>query len=224
MKKIQLCPKDFSFPNFCFEKKYENYLFLDSALLATSLEAEKYFFEILKELEKCGQQNNKSWDLLIPFTIQSEYRNYLGESRVWEIKKQLKKASLDELYKYFLSFFHGELKSHFIFLVDQFWMELQDTIGVYALFNGEIIVIGIKVDCNIEKIKQKKVPLFEINIIKNSTITITNGELQLSMEEKQKKVMDFFYKSFDEYVYHWGPVFKWNASQINFLKEQFSKT
>jgi hypothetical protein len=50
-----------------------------------------------------------------------------------------------------------------------------------------------------------------------------NGQLQYSSEEKIGKVDDFFYNSFDEYIDHWGPIFKWKAFEINFLKEQFRK-
>lgn len=196
MRRIELDPKQFSFPNFCFERKFKNYLFLRSEILANTQEAENYFFEILNCLQslvenKDSKEKQDIWKLVIPNNIQTTWRDCTGSSGNYYVGKGVLRFTLLEFEKFF-SKFYEEKQCHFIQLVDQFWIQLTGKIGVYALYDAEIVVIGTDVQYSLDEIKKKK---------------FTN----------------FFYKSFNEYVDHWGPILRWNESQINLLKKQFSK-
>ncbi len=116
------------------------------------------------------------------------------------------------------------MRSHFILLADIFWINFSDKICVYARYNQEIIVIGFDVICNLEKIKTKEFSYTQINVLQNNEMRFIDGQLQYTSEEKIKKVGDFFYKSFDEYIDNWGTVLKYSKEQIYFLKCQFLKT
>lgn len=226
MNEIKKIPTNFIFPNFCFIKKYSNYVFMDSSILSTTEKAHNYFFEILGSFENSlgGKVEQPTWQLLTPFNYEGNYRDEKGNWGKWHINKELKEYTLDELQDYFLSFFNGYLRSHFILLADIFWINFSDKICVYACYNQEIIVIGFNVNCNLEKIKTKELSYTKINALQNNEMRFIDGQLQYTSEEKIKKVGDFFYKSFDEYINHWGPVLKYSKEQIYFLKCQFLKT
>lgn len=195
MKNIELDPHQFSFPNFCFERKYNYYLFLQSAILADNEVAQTYFFEILVSLE----ENNKSkktiikdkWNLLIPKDISWNWADFRGNSGSHKVNKGTKTFTLNNLKNYLLDEFYEQNQSQFINLVPEFWIEFNDQIALYALYNAEIIIIGTDIKPELSKITVQKFPFY-------------------------------FYSSFVAYIDHWGPVFRWNKSQINFLKEQFS--
>lgn len=196
MKQIELNPQNFSFPSFCFERKYKNYLFLESAILANTQEAENYFFELLRFL---GENNEKSitsekeiiWSLLVPYNIDSRWSDSSGNSGIHRIDKGIRLFTLTQLKEYFFLEFYEKKQCHFIQLVDEFWMELANDICVYALYNGEIIVIGTDVKYDFDAIIDKN-------------------------------FKHFVYRSFNDYIDHWGPVLRYSKQQIDFLKQQFS--
>lgn len=223
MNKIELNPYNYSFPNFCFEKKFNRYLFLDSAILSDGLETENYFFEILRCLETVSKLNNDEeeckWELLIPNDIESRWGDYQGNSGIYKVAKGTFDYTLNELKNFFLTEFYEKKQSLFIQLVDEFWIGLRDDICVYALYNGEIIVIGYNAECDLSEIKNKEYERTKLNI--DPSMIITTRLQDISHEIIQKKAKRFFYKSFDEYVDHWGPVFRWSKQEIGFLKQQF---
>lgn len=152
-------------------------------------------------------------ELLIPNTFEANWSNAKGESGKWEIPKELKCCSLSELQKYFASFPQGYLKSSFIQLADRFWINLNDILCLYAEYNAEIIVIGTDIDFELEDLKEMHIlPGFE-------TKSIIIGGQALSVKERE---LNFFYDSFDEYIDHWGQIFKWNKGQVELLKSIFS--
>lgn len=223
MNQIKKEPEKYIFPNFCFTKKYTEYFFINSSIISTTEEAHNYFFKILKSLENClGKIEKNTWQFLIPFDCQAKYRDEKGNWGTWDINKELKEYTLEQLQNYFLSFFNGYLRSHFILLADLFWINISDKICVYASFNQEIIVIGSDVDCDFGNIKKKDFLFTRINPLQNNEMRFVDGQLQYTSEKKIGKVDHFFYKSFDEYIDHWGPVFRWSSQQINYLKEQFN--
>lgn len=193
MKEIELTPQDFSFPNFCFEKKFKEYLFLQSGILAEGIEAENYFFKILQILERTFSNENTKikWDLFIPEDFVWPWGDAYGNSGKYKISKGTIEFKLSELRRYFFEEFYEKKQSHFINLVPQFWIEMQSHISVYTLYNSEIIVIGTDFS-------------YDVNEIIDS------------------RFAHFFYPSFDAYIDHWGQVFRWTKSQITFLKKQFS--
>jgi hypothetical protein len=217
MREIQSDPEKFTFPNFCFEKKFKYYLFLDSGILASGTEAQAYFFRILKALEvntPTYSSEDLIWELLIPHTFEWRGSKWKGERWEWEISKELKRTSLFELEQYFISFLNGNFNSHPIQLIPEFWIGLKNILCVYAEYNAEIIVIGTDLHYKIEELKEVyTLPGAEIR-----NITIDGKHPYI----KERRV-DFFYDSFEEYIDHWGPILRWDKQKIKLLKTEFLK-
>ncbi len=105
MNEIKENPTKFIFPNFCFIKKYSNYVFIDSSILSTTEKAHNYFFEILCLFENSlgGKEEQHTWQLLTPFNYDGNHRDEKGNWGKWHMNIELKEYTLDELQNYFLS-------------------------------------------------------------------------------------------------------------------------
>lgn len=219
MNEILNNPKNFIFPNFCFERRFNNYIFLQSGMLGSNEEVQHLFFEILE----AGMQTNKNktCELLIPFDYNGEYKDAKGFWENWYIDRGIKYFNLKEMETYFLSFFNSYLQTPFIHLVDVFWINCMDKICVYTAYDQEIIVIGYDGILDLTEYKNKEYTLVKYNNIENRENEIIIGGVGISEILHHQRVSDFFYNSFDEYINHWGPILRWSDQQISFLKEYF---
>jgi hypothetical protein len=197
-------------PNFCFDKKYARYLFFRSHILTTFDYSNKYtegvgcignFFEILQILENIANLSSFgiNWEFLIPFTNDWNMvipdKNKKMTSRTAQIFKELKYFNLEEMKEFFYSFPSKEEYGwcHLIQTISEFWLCLNDKIGVYASHNGEIIIIGVDTI--------------------NSLSEIINNDIY----------NQFMYTNFEEYLKLWGDIVYKNVPnhQIDVLKNHF---
>ncbi|MFP5042726.1 hypothetical protein [Parasediminibacterium sp. JCM 36343] len=166
--KIFHSPREYLIPNFCFEKKFSKYLFLESNMLNSEKENSELFFQLLNCL--CEIINNRylgtKWVLLIPF---DQVWNFTGYHKVNEsnqfynnidlIKKELTyHRSIEELSDYFeifcsnMSKKNGTFRFQFNQLVPIFWLAFEDKIAIYASNNEEVIIIGIDTESDLREI------------------------------------------------------------------------
>ncbi len=166
-KKIYKNPEAFIPLNFCFTKKYKQYLFFDSVILAQN-ECIVLLFDFLRSLFENSKSNNAdNWEFLIPFEQSGTY--FFEENNrkeIVKVNKELRVLNFEELVVCFKSFNNKFLGSErrlwlqLIQTIPEFWIGKDDVVAVFASYNSELIIVAIdsisdinQTVINIEKLK-----------------------------------------------------------------------
>lgn len=194
MKKTENYPKQYLFPNYCFEENQNKIFYLRDSILAGE-ENTNIFFSLLGDLESIdGKSGMFIYEILIPFDIDIVEMGYMGQQRI-KIEKGVKCFNLSQLKDFLISikYLDGTM-INFKNIVNEFWIKRSD--GKQEIFVSifwEIVILGLASDIDASALKNKD------------------------------KYIAFFYESIDGYLKNTAiPVLRIDKESINKIKINYA--